>query len=437
MLRTSDLDYELPEGRIATAPAEPRDSARLMVVRRDQRGASAVHAQVRDLPRFLRRGDLLVVNTSRVIPARVLGERADTGGRVEGLYLGPAGEGGVAECHAGEPEASRGVSSATGTPPAWRMLLRGRRLRPGVCVSLRTSDGLTSGVVLRLVRKVEAQEGVPVNAHRGPSPADLHEDGAWITEAVDGTGTPLAEPAVTLLERCGLPPLPPYIRAARKRRHEAETVPADTGSYQTVYAADHHGARGLACGEVARVGVPDGSVAAPTAGLHFTPDLLARLDEAGVERAGVVLHVGAGTFKPVEAEFVEQHPIHAEWCEVPAATASRLAAARREGRRVIAVGTTSARTLESFTPEALSAGGAARWTRLLITPGHRWRAVDGLMTNFHLPRSSLMALVAAHLQVEGAAEGDGVARLRALYTEAVREGYRFYSYGDGMLLLPD
>lgn len=437
MLRTSDLDYELPEGRIATAPAEPRDSARLMVLRRDQLGASAVHAQVRDLPRLLRRGDLLVVNTSRVIPARVVGERAETGGRVEGLYLGPAGGGRVAECHGGESEASRGETSATVAPPAWRMLLRGRRLRPGVSVALRTPDGHTSGVVLRLVRKVDAREGVPVNAHHGSNPADLHEDGAWIAEAVDGDGMPLTEPAVSLLERCGLPPLPPYIRAARKRRHEAETVPADTCSYQTVYAVAHQSARGLARGEVSGVGVPDGSVAAPTAGLHFTPDLLARLDEAGVERAEVVLHVGAGTFKPVEVEFVEQHPIHAEWCEVPAATAARLTAARREGRRVIAVGTTSARTLESFTPEDLSGRGAARWTRLLITPGHRWRVVDGLMTNFHLPRSSLMALVASRLQVEGAAEGDGVARLRALYAEAVREGYRFYSYGDAMLVLPD
>lgn len=435
MLRTSDLDYELPEGRIATAPAEPRDSARLMVVRRDQRGASAVHAEVRDLPRFLRRGDLLVVNTSRVIPARVVGERADTGGRVEGLYLGPAGVGLVAEGHGGEPGASRGETSTTVAPPAWRMLLRGRRLRPGVSVTLRTPDGLTSGVVLRLVRKVEAREGVPENAHHGQSPADFHGDVAWIAEAVDGAGKPLTEPAVTLLERCGLPPLPPYIRAARKRRHEAETVPADSGSYQTVYAAAHQGARGLARGEVG-VGIPDGSVAAPTAGLHFTPELLARLDEAGVERAEVVLHVGAGTFKPVEAEFVERHPIHAEWCEVPAATATRLAAARREGRRVIAVGTTSTRTLESFTPEDLRGVGAARWTRLLITPGHRWQWVDGLMTNFHLPRSSLMALVASHLQVEGAAEGDGVSRLLALYAEAVREGYRFYSYGDAMLVLP-
>jgi S-adenosylmethionine:tRNA ribosyltransferase-isomerase len=427
VLRTEELDYPLPQDRIATAPAVPRDSARLMVVWRDRREAPAEHAQVRDLPRYLRRGDLLVVNTSRVIPARVLGRRADTGGRVEGLYLGPANTG----------ESARAEPSVADTPPAWRLLLRGRRLRPGVRVTLDSRDGQESEVVLRLVRRVEAPRDGPAEAcdpadHREPP----GEEGAWIAAAEDRAGRPRPEPAVTLLERCGLPPLPPYIRAARRRRHQAETVPADSGSYQTVYAAPA-GVAGDERGARAPAGVPDGSVAAPTAGLHFTPELLARLAEAGVERAEVVLHVGAGTFKPVETEYVEQHPIHAEWCEVPASTARRLAAARREGRRVIAVGTTSARTLESIEPEELGDAGRSGWTRLLITPGHRWRCVDGLMTNFHLPRSSLMALVAARLERAGDGPGEGVRRLLALYAEAVRAGYRFYSYGDAMLVLPD
>ncbi len=188
---------------------------------------------------------------------------------------------------------------------------------------------------------------------------------------------------------------------------------ADRAAYQTVYA-DPGRSR---------------SVAAPTAGLHFTPELLAALAARGVERAEVVLHVGLGTFAPVECEFVEQHPMHAEWCHMPASTAAAIARCRARGGRVIAVGTTSARTLETFTPEELAAGqDLSRWTRILITPGHRWRNADGLMTNFHLPRTTLLALVASLF--DGGAE-----ELLRHYRQAVERRYRFFSFGDAMLVL--
>jgi S-adenosylmethionine:tRNA ribosyltransferase-isomerase len=226
-----------------------------------------------------------------------------------------------------------------------------------------------------------------------------------------------------LLERVGLTPLPPYILAARRHQEVEVADEEDRAGYQTVYS------RGAGAGD------ERGSVAAPTAGLHFTPELLARLEAMGVERAAVTLEVGLGTFKPVEAEFVEDHAMHAEWCVVPRETARAISRARGRGGRVIAVGTTSARVLESFASveEMLERGEAGVSTRILITPGYRFRNVDGLMTNFHLPRSTLMAMVAAFVERDGA--GDGVARLRGVYREALERGYRFYSYGDAMIVL--
>ncbi|MGH7133707.1 MAG: S-adenosylmethionine:tRNA ribosyltransferase-isomerase, partial [Phycisphaerales bacterium] len=211
-------------------------------------------------------------------------------------------------------------------------------------------------------------------------------------------------------------PLPPYIRAARKRHGVEVDDAVDRAAYQTVYARGDE--------------LSAGSVAAPTAGLHFTPDLLAMLSAKGVDRAEVVLHVGTGTFKPVDTEFVEQHPMHAEWCTAPAATTAAMARARFSGGRVFAVGTTSARTLESFTQAELTPNAdASHWTRILITPGYQWRHIDGLMTNFHLPRSTLLAMVAALLP-------GGAAQLLDVYREAIVKGYRFYSYGDAMLVAP-
>ncbi|QOI99270.1 MAG: tRNA preQ1(34) S-adenosylmethionine ribosyltransferase-isomerase QueA [Phycisphaeraceae bacterium] len=377
-MRVEDLDYQLPEDRLATHPADPRDSARLMVV--DRSGARPPEDRVvRDLPDILRPGDVMVFNATRVIRARLAGVRADTGGAVEGLYLAEE-------------------AAAPGGCARWRVMLRGRRMKPGVEVALRGRDGSTCGVSLWLETPI----------------AD--EPGAWVC-AVRGPGGDL--PAESLLERFGQTPLPPYIVKARSRRHDAGDDEDDRARYQTTYA---------------RPDAP-GSVAAPTAGLHFTPELLARLDRRGVERHEVVLHVGTGTFRPVETERVEDHPMHSERCWAPAGVIDAVRRARAEGRRVFAVGTTTARTLESVAgaledgSAAPGPGGVTLDTRLLITPGYRWRWVDGLLTNFHLPRSTLLAMV-------GSMAPDGVEGLKSLYARAIAGGYRFYSYGDAMLLEP-
>lgn len=412
MLRTRELEYELPRASVATHPAVPRDAARLMVVDRG-RGAGTVagregelgvraHASVRDLTLYLRAGDLLVVNTTSVIPARFVGERADTLGRAEGLYVHDAGV-------------------PAGGELLWRCLLKARRLKPGVRLTLSSPVGGASGVQLELVERAS-------NAAAGPGEGET-EDAAWLVRVL---GAAAGESSISVLERVGLPPIPPYIRAARRQQTEPEAAADDRAAYQTVYAQ------------------PDqaGSVAAPTAGLHFTPDLLARLDAMGVRRAGVTLHVGTGTFKPVEAEHVEEHVMHAEWCRVPGETRRAMRETRARGGRIVAVGTTSARTLESF-PDLLGGVGESEaagvpgggwgdreaWTRILITPGHVWRNVDGLMTNFHLPRSTLMAMVGSFLEGEAVGMGSGVARLVALYGAAIERGYRFYSYGDAMLVV--
>jgi S-adenosylmethionine:tRNA ribosyltransferase-isomerase len=427
MLRTADLDYPLPEELIATTPAAPRDAARLLVVSRSD-PARLEHRTVRELAEVLgtptRRvgslpdatrdamapGDLMVVNATRVLPARFKGVRADTLGQAEGLYLGPYS-------HPPTPT----------TLACWTVLLKMRRMKPGVVVRLFDRRGKDGGVSLRLIERTG-------------------EDGAaWIV-GVERSDASMN--ASDVLEHIGLTPVPPYILASRKKSLLSVPDEQDRSTYQTVYATDRDERAGW------------GSVAAPTAGLHFTPELLARLEASGVRRAEVTLDVSLGTFKPIEAECVEQHPMHAEWCHVPEKTARATAAIRgtglpaRVGRmaspeqglvspchgsrgRIIAVGTTAARTLESFeSPEEMLRVGSKE-TRLLITPGYRFRHMDALLTNFHLPRSTLMAMVAAFLAPRGAGDPmDGVARLRAIYAEAVRERYRFYSYGDAMLVLP-
>lgn len=382
MLRTADLEYELPEGLIATVPAEPRDSARLLVVSRSD-PARLEHRRVSDLPRLLASGDLLVFNTTRVLPARFLGVREDTKGQVEGLYLGAGPEAGT-----------------------WEVLLKTRRFREGAPVALTDGAGKpvrlgepSRGVVLTLVRRAESGSG------------------GWVVRAETvGAGGPravTAEETTEVLARVGLTPIPPYIRAARKTAGLEVGEETDRERYQTVYAAE------------------PGSVAAPTAGLHFTPGLLDELKASGVGRADVTLHVGTGTFKPIDAELVEDHPIHAEWCSMTGDAVDAVRGAKAAGQRVIAVGTTTARTLEAYAAEAEARGAAPESisTRLLVTPGHRWNWVDGMLTNFHLPRSTLLAMV-------GAMFPEGVERLKAIYAEAIREQYRFYSYGDAMLILP-
>lgn len=366
MLPTSALHYDLPPDLIAARPAEPRDASRLMVVRRDN-SSRVEHRLFRDLPEYLRSGDRLVFNTSCVLPARFAGERVATKGGVEGLYL------------------------CDRAPGVWEVMLRsGGRLMPGDLVRLRRKDHCLSDVALRLEKKTDdtwhaCVIGFP---HESPPPG--------------GTAA--------ILSQCGITPLPPYIRATRKHAHISIPDADDQRWYQTVYA-DH---------------AAPGSVAAPTAGLHFTEALLDRIASGGISRSDLTLHVGPGTFKPVQTEFVEQHPMHPEWISLSAGAVAAVNETRAAGGRIIPVGTTSVRALESL--PVSHAGAYSGETRLLIAPGFAFRWTDALITNFHLPNSTLLALVAALFP-------GGVADLLHHYATAIDHRYRFYSYGDAMLIL--
>ena len=340
--RTSDYDYELPEERIAQRAVEPRDASRLLVV--DRRDGSMSHRTFRDIAELMPAGDVMVVNTTKVFRARLLGRR-ESGGPAEILLLRPLNE--------DHYEA---------------MIHPGGKLRPGRFVTIAPDF------------RVEIVDTTP----RRTRIVRLHTPG-------DVAGT---------IEQYGHVPLPPYI----ERPDEA----ADASRYQTVYADQ------------------PGSVAAPTAGLHFTPDLLATLQGRGVELAHVLLHVGAGTFRPVSDDDPAQHVMHEEWCEVTPDTTQQLNAARARGNRVWAIGTTSVRTLET----AVDAHGVFHPhrgdTNLFLRPPAELRGVDHLVTNFHLPKSTLVMLVAAFA---------GYDLTMQAYHTAVTDGYRFYSYGDAMCVL--
>jgi S-adenosylmethionine:tRNA ribosyltransferase-isomerase len=349
-LPTSALAYDLPPELIATQPAEPRDSARLMVVRRS--GDEVEHAFIRDLPRYLAPGDALVFNTTAVAPARFRGRREHGGARVEGLFIE-------------EPSAG-----------TWLVMLKSNaRLKAGDRIDLGS-------------QRLELLEARPPG---------------WLALRQGEGSTPEA------LDEVGLTPLPPYILRARNGRDVPDAL--DRRWYQTVYADP----------------ALRQSVAAPTAGLHFTPQLLGALEPIGVRRIDVALHVGPGTFRPITTRTVQEHPMHAEPFHVPAGSLAGLRRVRAEGGRVIAIGTTSVRTLESL-PDPLPEGPLSGRTSLLIAPPWSFRHVDGLLTNFHLPHSTLLALVGAMV---------GLERLKVLYAEAARLRYRFYSYGDAMLVLGD
>lgn len=393
MLPTHALDYQLPDELIATEAAVPRDAARLLVARRS--GQLLHHAIVRDLPSYLNPGDLLILNNTMVVPAWLEGHRVGTGGKVNGLYL---------------------RTRPHETEERWVILLRGKHLHEGVRLRF---EPFAERAAFAAPRNGEAPHPFP---EPGPDCVQVEllgkvsdEPGAWVVRVVerpDASG-------LALLDRVGSTPVPPYIRHVRKAHQQPVEVEADRRQYQTVYAD----------ASTLRTGL--GSVAAPTAGLHFTPELLAALDSRGVRRASVALHVGSGTFKPIDAEFVEEHQIHAEWCSVGQDVIEQIREARARGGRVVAVGTTVARALETYAMREEAGEPWRAWveTKLLIAPGHRWRWVDGLMTNFHLPRSSLLALVAAFLE-------PGLPALLDLYREAIAQRYRFYSYGDAMLIVP-
>ena len=343
-MRTSDFAYELPERLIAQTPLEPRDSSRLLVLSRAT--GEIAHRVFRDLPDYLRPGDLLVANDSRVIPARLYGRRAETGGRVEALLL------------------------TRREADVWEALVRpGKRLREGARVEFGCN-------------------GVAV-------PAEVVG-----RTASGGRLLRFAPGAAAELERVGVTPLPPYIKAPL----------VDPERYQTIYARER------------------GSVAAPTAGLHFTPALVARLEAMGVSFAYTTLHIGLDTFRPVQEDEVEAHRIHSEYCTLAPAMAAKINAARATGGRVVAVGTTAVRTLETAARRAAPGEAVAPfagWTDLYIYPGHAFRAVDCLVTNFHLPRSTLLMLVSAFA---------GRDLVLHAYREAVAREYRFYSFGDAMFV---
>ena len=348
-MRVSDFDYELPAELIAQEAA-PRGTSRLLVLERATGGTA--HAHMTDLPAYLAPGDLLVVNDTRVFPARLLGRRVPSGGAVECLLIARQAE-----------------------PGRWEALMHpGQKLKPGARVLFESPAGQLHGEVLerrffgrRLVR-LWSEMGADVDA---------------------------------LVDALGHVPLPPYIKR--------EDRPEDRERYQTVFARKR------------------GSVAAPTAGLHFTGDLLTALAARGVERVEITLHVGYGTFKPVRTDVVEEHTVDAEHYEIADVAASAIERARAEGRRIVVVGTTTTRALESA---AASGGGRIRagagLAEAFIYPGFRFQVVSALMTNFHLPKSSLLMLVSAFA---------GRERILAAYREAVARRYRFYSYGDAMLIL--
>ncbi len=346
---TSEFDYNLPESAIAQQPLD-RGCSRMLVV--DAVGA-ARHRTVADLPEILQSGDLLVVNDTRVIPARVFARRRPNGGRVELLML--------------EKHASR----------IWEALAKpARRLRPGTVLEIEGCD---------LVAEVRA----------------VGEDGRRHLR--------FNLEIESHLERCGHVPLPPYIR----RADEVD----DRTRYQTIFARQ------------------PGAIAAPTAGLHFSPDLLTALADRGVEHSAVTLHVGLGTFRPVKVDQIEDHEMEAERYWVSEATATAIRRTRNAGGRVVAVGTTVVRTLESAAREHGEVEAGSGRTELFITPGFAFRAVDALITNFHLPRSTLLMLVSALASRPGAAdERAGRDRILTAYREAVSAGYRFYSYGDAMFV---
>jgi S-adenosylmethionine:tRNA ribosyltransferase-isomerase len=358
-MRTSDYDYHLPPELIAQTPLEPRDASRLLVL--DRATGRLEHRRFYDILDYLRPGDVMVFNQSRVIPARLYGHRQDSGGRVELLLLRRQGD---------------GVWEALGKP--------GRRLRPGITLVVSPS-----------------RDSLNIPPYKQSESGDSRIEIEVLASSAEGIKR-VRLSTEEGIDRLGEVPLPPYIHQKL----------ADPERYQTVYARQ------------------PGSVAAPTAGLHFTDSLLERIQRAGVELAFVTLHVGLDTFRPVQDDDPTRHHIHTEYYEVTADTAAALNRARQEGRRIIAVGTTSVRVLEQLGQDMARAGvteltPASGQADLFILPGHRFRLVDAMVTNFHLPRSTLLMLVSAFA---------GRELILQAYQAAIDRQYRFYSFGDAMII---
>lgn len=342
-MKTSDFDYELPEELIAQHPAAQRDHSRLLVM--DKNTGAVEHRVFRDIVNYLHAGDVLVLNNTKVIPARIFGVKEGGTAKIEVLLL----------------------KRDDDLPNTWEVLVHpGKRAKVGTVIDF--GEGRLKGEVI-------------ANTSAGRK-VTFHFDGIF----------------EEILEELGTMPLPPYI-------HEQLE---DQNRYQTVYAK------------------VDGSAAAPTAGLHFTTELLETLRQNGVEIEEVLLHVGLGTFKPVSEEDIEDHEMHSEYYEISQETADRINKAKAEGRRIISVGTTSTRALESAAKDGRLQAGSG-WTNIFIYPGYKWQIIDGLITNFHLPKSTLMMLVSALSTRE---------HILAAYKEAVAQRYRFFSFGDAMFINP-
>ena len=340
-MKTSDFDFDLPEELIAQTPLERRDASRLLVM--DKTTGELEHRHFYELPQFLRKGDCLVLNNSRVLPARLIGQRLPGGGACEVLLLTEKGDG------------------------VWECLVRpGRRLKPGAKMTF--GEGKLTATV-----EQELSDGNRL--------VKFHYEGIFLE----------------VLEELGSMPLPPYIREKLE----------DKERYQTVYSKIN------------------GSAAAPTAGLHFTPELLQQIQGMGVKLCYVTLHVGLGTFRPVKAEDILEHEMHSEYCMISEEAAQTINETKRQGGRVICVGTTSCRTIESFAHEDGTMEAKSGWTNIFIYPGYRFKVLDGLITNFHLPQSTLIMLVSALA---------GREHVLHAYEEAVKEKYRFFSFGDAMLM---
>jgi S-adenosylmethionine:tRNA ribosyltransferase-isomerase len=339
----SDFDYNLPSELIAQEPAKPRDAARLLVVNKTTKKIE--HKKFSDIIDYLNPGDVLVVNDSKVFPARLFGHKKNTGGAVE-VFL------------------HKKIDDLT-----WECLLGGR---------------IKAGTIIELASNFEA------------TPIQNNEDGTWLVKF-----NKMGADFFKAVSKIGHLPLPPYIKRPKNQ-------PEDKRNYQTIYANQNK----------------IGSVAAPTAGLHFTPRLLKKIEAKGVIIERVTLHVGLGTFSPVKAENILEHKMHAEYVEIDSGTSKRLRKAKEEGRRIIAVGTTSARTLESW-GQAGCPDKYAAWTEIFIYPGYRFKVVDALITNFHLPKSTLLMLVSALSSKE---------LMEQAYQEAISQSYRFFSYGDAMII---
>ena len=339
-MKTSDFDFELPEELIAQTPLEKRDTSRLLTL--DKTTGKTGHHHFYDLPSYLRPGDCLVLNNSRVLPARLIGHRP-TGGACEVLLLVDKGDN------------------------VWECLVRpGRKLKPGAEVIFGEGQ-------LRATVEEEVEDGKRL--------VRFHYQGIFLE----------------VLEQLGKMPLPPYIKAELQ----------DNERYQTVYSK------------------VNGSAAAPTAGLHFTPELLRQIEKMGVKICYVTLHVGLGTFRPVKAEDISEHEMHSEFCMISQETADIINETKRSGGRVICVGTTSCRTVESFANEDGTMTERSGWTNIFIFPGYRFKVLDALVTNFHLPQSTLIMLVSALA---------GRENVLGAYREAVEEKYRFFSFGDAMFI---